>query len=71
MHLRGAHLLVGSRHPGRVCGFSTMQKADENMAGHEADIMAVAVDIRTGERSILSYLISPIEQASREAGRER
>lgn len=33
--------------------------------------MAVTVDIRTGERSILSYLISPIEQASREAGRER
>ena len=48
-----------------------MQKADENMAGHEADIMAVAVDIRTGERSILSYLIRPIEQASRKAGRER
>lgn len=33
--------------------------------------MAVTADIRTGERSIISYLISPIDKARREAGRER
>lgn len=33
--------------------------------------MAVTADIRTGERSIMSYLISPIDEARREAGRER
>lgn len=37
-----------------------------------ADVgMQVTADIRTGSRSILSYLISPIDKASREAGRER
>lgn len=33
--------------------------------------MAVTADIRTGRRSIMSYLISPIEEARQEAGRER
>jgi hemolysin D len=33
--------------------------------------MQVVADIRTGRRSIISYLISPIDQASQEAGRER
>lgn len=33
--------------------------------------MAVTADVRTGRRSILSYLISPIDEASQEAGRER
>lgn len=33
--------------------------------------MAVTADIRTGERSIMSYLISPIDEARQEAGRER
>ena len=33
--------------------------------------MQVTADIRTGSRSILSYLLSPIDEASREAGRER
>ena len=32
--------------------------------------MAATADIRTGRRSILSYLISPIDQARQEAGRE-
>jgi hemolysin D len=33
--------------------------------------MALTADIRTGTRSIVSYLISPIDQARQEAGRER
>lgn len=33
--------------------------------------MQVTADVRTGRRSILSYLVSPIDKASREAGRER
>jgi hemolysin D len=33
--------------------------------------MSVTADVRTGRRSILSYLISPIDEASQEAGRER
>lgn len=33
--------------------------------------MQVTADVRTGRRSILSYLLSPIEKAAREAGRER
>lgn len=33
--------------------------------------MASTADIRTGRRSILSYLLSPIDEARREAGRER
>jgi hemolysin D len=33
--------------------------------------MAATADIRTGRRSILSYLMSPIDEARLEAGRER
>lgn len=33
--------------------------------------MQVTADIRTGSRTILSYLVSPIDEASRDAGRER
>ncbi|QDZ06427.1 HlyD family type I secretion periplasmic adaptor subunit [Sphingomonas panacisoli] len=33
--------------------------------------MQITADIRTGQRSLLSYLISPIDEASQEAGRER
>ena len=33
--------------------------------------MTVTADIRTGQRSIISYLISPIDKARREAARER
>ncbi|MES2054348.1 MAG: HlyD family type I secretion periplasmic adaptor subunit [Pseudomonadota bacterium] len=33
--------------------------------------MQVTADIRTGQRSILSYLLSPIDEATLEAGRER
>lgn len=33
--------------------------------------MAATADIKTGRRSILSYLISPIDEARLEAGRER
>lgn len=33
--------------------------------------MSVIADIRTGERSIMSYLLSPISAAALEAGRER
>lgn len=33
--------------------------------------LAVVADIRTGRRSVLSYLFSPIDQARREAARER
>lgn len=37
-----------------------------------ADVgMQVTADIRTGKRSILSYLLSPIDEATQEAGRER
>ena len=33
--------------------------------------MQVTADVRTGKRSILSYLLSPIDEATQEAGRER
>lgn len=33
--------------------------------------MAVTADVRTGRRSIMSYLISPIDKARQEAGREQ
>lgn len=33
--------------------------------------MAVTADVKTGRRSILSYLISPIEASRLDAGRER
>jgi hemolysin D len=33
--------------------------------------MAATADIKTGRRSILSYLLSPIDEARLEAGRER
>ncbi|MEG3093261.1 HlyD family type I secretion periplasmic adaptor subunit [Sphingomonas sp. PB1R3] len=33
--------------------------------------MSTTADIRTGRRSILSYLLSPIDEARQEAGRER
>ncbi len=33
--------------------------------------MAVTADVRTGQRSIASYPISPIDEARLEAGRER
>lgn len=33
--------------------------------------MRLTVDIRTGRRSLLSYLLSPIEKTAKEAGRER
>jgi hemolysin D len=33
--------------------------------------MQVTADIKTGQRSIISYLISPIDRMSAEAGRER
>lgn len=33
--------------------------------------MGAAADIRTGQRSIMSYLISPVKEAGHDAGRER
>ena len=33
--------------------------------------MTATADIKTGQRSLLSYLISPIDAARLEAGRER
>jgi hemolysin D len=33
--------------------------------------MAATADIKTGRRSILSYLVSPIDEARLSAGRER
>jgi len=33
--------------------------------------LAATADIRTGERSIISFLISPIDETAQEAGRER
>jgi hemolysin D len=33
--------------------------------------LSVTADVRSGQRSIMSYLLSPIDKARREAGRER
>ena len=33
--------------------------------------MRVAVEIKTGERRVIGYLLSPVVQAVSEAGRER
>jgi hemolysin D len=48
---------------GRSPGRSKLVKASVGMQ--------VTADIRTGRRSILSYLLRPIEKAAREAGREK
>ena len=33
--------------------------------------MAVTVEIKTGQRRVIEYLLSPVMQAVQEAGRER
>jgi hemolysin D len=48
---------------------SQMDKGDRRVSLTPG--MAVTADIRTGERSIMSYLISPIEEARQQAGHER
>jgi hemolysin D len=48
---------------------STMARGDTTVA--LAPGMAATADIKTGRRSILSYLVSPIDEARLSAGRER
>ena len=48
---------------------STMPRGDTTVALTPG--MAATVDIKTGRRSILSYLVSPIDEARLSAGRER
>jgi hemolysin D len=58
---------LGLVYPVRV---ALLQRQDRNGLRLAAGL-AVTADIRTGRRSLLSYLISPIEEATLEAGRER
>jgi hemolysin D len=48
---------------------STMARGDATVA--LAPGMAATADIKTGRRSIMSYLVSPIDEARLSAGRER
>jgi len=60
---------LGLVYPGRIhVGSIARNKTDgiRLSAG-----LAATADIRTGQRSIMSYLVSPIEQTTKEAGRER
>jgi len=60
---------LGLVYPARIVLTKALGK---RAATVRADVgMQVTADIRTGRRSILSYLVSPIDEASREAGRER
>lgn len=61
---------LGLIYPARIA-LDQMQPALRGGA-MRADVgMQVTADIRTGRRSILSYLLSPINEATQEAGRER
>jgi len=49
-------------------------RLDRTTIDHGASLtpgMSVTADIRTGRRSIMSYLVSPIDETAQEAGRER
>lgn len=49
-----------------------LQQAGLRKGALKADVgMQVMADIQTGRRSLLSYLLSPIDEATRSAGRER
>ncbi len=50
-------------------GRSRMERGDKTVALTPG--MAATADIKTGRRSILSYLVSPIDEARLSAGRER
>lgn len=61
---------LGLVYPARI----RLTRATIDRDGISADLsvgLAVTADIRTGRRSIFSYLVSPINEATREAGRER
>lgn len=57
--------------------YSARISLDRQVLGRAGDAhplapgMAATADVRTGKRSILSYLVSPIDAARQEAGRER
>lgn len=61
---------LGLVYTARVALTRAMIVRDEEVA-HLGPGMAATADIRTGRRSILSYLISPIDKARQEAGHER
>lgn len=60
---------LGLVYPARI----TIDAATGRRGGdiHAAVGMQLTADIRTGQRSILSYLLSPVDEAAQEAGRER
>ncbi|MDB5579876.1 MAG: hemolysin [Bradyrhizobium sp.] len=61
---------LGLVYPARVI----LENAGETRRGraiHPSVGMQVTADVRTGRRSILSYLLSPVDEAAQEAGRER
>lgn len=60
---------LGLVYPARV---SLDAAGSSRLTGSAVSVgMQVTADIRTGRRSILSYLLSPIDEAVQEAGRER
>jgi hemolysin D len=61
---------LGLLYPARIT-IDLVQSGRRSGVTKAAVGMQVTADIRTGRRSILSYLLSPIDEASQEAGRER
>jgi hemolysin D len=61
---------MGLIHPARIRLDQTEIDRGNKAATLSAG-MSVTADVRTGQRSIMSYLLSPIDKARREAGRER
>lgn len=61
---------LGLYYPARIT-IDTVQPGLRASGVKAAVGMQVTADVRTGRRSILSYLLSPIDEASQEAGRER
>lgn len=60
----------GLIYPARIA----LEKTSFDVGGRKLQItpgMSVTADVRTGNRSIASYLLSPIDSTRREAGRER
>lgn len=61
---------LGLVYPARV----RLERTTMNRGGRQVRLtpgMSVTADVRTGDRSIASYLVSPIDKARQEAGRER
>jgi multidrug efflux pump subunit AcrA (membrane-fusion protein) len=61
---------MGLVHPARIRLDQTEIDRGDKVVVLSAGL-SVTADVRTGQRSVMSYLLGPIDKARREAGRER